>query len=126
MRQDGFTLIELLIAVAIIAALAVILLPSYNGALKDSDQRRAQMHAQSVRLALNTALANNPQSNAASWGDIDCTQAKDVGSSGVTAATGGNGWEAAPTGYGCNASPLTSLTYKVTVTLPDGSKAEAP
>lgn len=126
MRQDGFTLTELLIAVAIIAALAVILLPSYKGAIASSDQRRAQMHAQSVRLALNTALANNPQSTSGAWGTIDCTQARDVGESGITTASGGNGWEAAPTGYTCTATPLTSRTYRVTVTLPDGTQAAAP
>jgi len=51
MRQ-GFTLIELLVVIAIIAVLAALLLPSYAGAIKDTDRRAATLHAQAVRLAL--------------------------------------------------------------------------
>ena len=84
------------------------------------------MHAQSVRMALNTALASNPQLTTASLGTINCTAAQDVGSAGVTASDGSNGWEAAPAGMTCSAVPLTSRTYKVTVTLTNGQQAVAP
>ncbi|GGR38569.1 prepilin-type N-terminal cleavage/methylation domain-containing protein [Deinococcus ruber] len=126
MDKSGFTLIELLIAVAIIAALAVVLLPSYRGATSSTDTRRAQLHAQSVRLALNTVLASNPQLTSSSFGTVDCTAAQDVTTTGVTTPNGGNGWDAAPAGARCVASPLNTRSYQVSVTLPDGTIASAP
>ena len=124
--MQGFTLVELLIAIAIIVTLAVILLPSYSGAISSSDVRRAQLHAQVVRMALNTALAANPQMTSSSLGTVDCTSASDVTSAGVTAPNGGNGWDAAPQGTHCSASPLTLRTYRVNVTFPSGQTASAP
>ena len=124
--MQGFTLVELLIAIAIIVTLAVILLPSYSGAISSSDVRRAQLHAQVVRMALNTALAANPQMTSSSLGTIDCTSAGDVTSGGITAPNGGNGWDAAPQGTHCSASPLTPRTYRVNVTFSSGQVASAP
>lgn len=126
MSQSGFTLIELLVVVAVIAVLAMILTPSYKGAIASANLREGQMHAQSVRMALNTALANNPQLMTATLGTVDCTAARDVGASGVSASAGGNGWDAAPTGSTCSATPLTSRTYQVRVTLSDGTVVVAP
>lgn len=117
---------ELLVAIAIIVTLAVILLPSYSGAISSSDIRRAQLHAQLVRMALNTALAANPQMTSSSLGTVDCTPARDVTSTGITGQNGGNGWDAAPEGTHCSASPLTPRTYRVDVTLPNGLTKSAP
>ncbi|GGS02798.1 type II secretion system protein [Deinococcus sedimenti] len=125
MRQ-GFTLIELLVVIAIIMVLAVLLLPSYAGAINDIDRKAATLHAQAVRLALNTALAGNPSVTTAAWGNVACTAAQDVTSSGVTAPNGGNGWSAAPRGAPCVATAETQRTYRVTVTLADGTTASAP
>ena len=121
MRQDAFTLIELLVAIAIIAVLAATLLVSYSGALDSSQQRAAQLHASGVRLALDTTLATNPQLSSSSLGTIDCTQAADITPSGLTAPNGGNGWDAAPSGMTCAATPLTARTYRVTVTSQQGT-----
>ncbi|WP_304524733.1 type IV pilin protein [Deinococcus sp. KNUC1210] len=125
-QVQGFTLIELLIVVAIIAVLAMVLLPSYRGATSTGNKRAAQVHAQTVRLALNTLLASNPQFTTTSFGTLDCSGAHDVGSTGVTAPNGGNGWEAAPNGDRCTASPLTSRTYSVSVTYDDNQVVTAP
>lgn len=126
MKDSGFTLIELLIAIAVIAALAAILLPSYRGAISSSDQRAAQLHATSVRLALNTVFAANPQLITSNLGTVDCTTARDVTESGVTASSGGNGWENAPAGTICTATPATAHTYQVTVTLSGGQTVTVP
>ncbi|GAQ23533.1 hypothetical protein DEIGR_310052 [Deinococcus grandis] len=125
MRQ-GFTLIELLVVIAIIAVLAALLLPSYAGAINDTDRRAATLHAQAVRLALNTTLAGNPQLTTATWGTVTCTSARDITANGVTTPNGGNGWSDAPRGTSCVAVSETQRTYRVTVTLADGSTASAP
>lgn len=119
MRTHGFTLIELLVVIAVIAVLAAILLPSYGGAAKSTSRRTAQLHAQTVRLALNTAIAANPNLSTSVLGTVDCTNAQDVGSTGVTAPNGGNGWQNAPAGTSCSATPLTARTYRVSVTISD-------
>lgn len=121
MRHDAFTLIELLVVIAIIAVVSAIMLVSYSGALSKSEERTAQLHANGVRMALDTTLATNPQLNTSMLGTLDCTQAADITPSGLTAPGGGNGWEAAPSGMNCTATPLTSRTYSVTVNYSQGT-----
>ena len=117
MRTQGFTLIELLVVIAVIAVLAAILLPSYGGAAKTTNRRAAQLHAQTVKLSLDTAIAANPNLSTSVLGTVDCTNAQDVGSTGVVAPNGGNGWQNAPAGTSCSATPLTARTYRVSVTI---------
>jgi type IV pilus assembly protein PilA len=125
MHSPGFTLIELLVVIVITVILAALLTPTFSGALRDTDLRRAQLHAGQVRLALNTALAQNPQLSTASLGTVNCTGAADVNATGITASAGGNGWDAAPVGT-CTAVAQTARTYRVTVTLGNGQTVTQP
>ena len=117
MQTQGFTLVELLVVIVILAVLAAILLPSYGGAGKSVNQRAAQIHAQTVKMALDTAIAANPNLSTSTLGTVNCTNAQDVGATGVTAPNGGNGWQNAPAGTSCAATPLTPRTYRVSVTI---------
>lgn len=122
----GFTLIELLITIAILAVLAAILLPSYDGATRTSSKRAAQLHAQSVRLALNTAIAANPNLSSSTLGTINCTTAADVTSTGLTTRNDGNGWDAAPMGVTCTATPQTARSYRITASITGGETVTVP
>lgn len=126
MNTRGFTMIELLVVIVIVIFLFALLSPRFTGALDNSDRQRAQMHSAQVRLALNTALAQNPQLTSASLGTVNCTGAADVGPGGLTAPAGGNGWDAAPPGMTCSATAQTSRTYRVTVTMGNGQTVVDP
>lgn len=126
MKPFGFTMIELLVVVAIVMVVLALLMPSFRGAMNDSERRKAQVHAAQVRLALNTALAQNPQLTSTSLGTVNCTAAADIGAGGVVASAGGNGWDAAAPGSTCTASGQTPRTYRVTVTLQGGQAVTAP
>lgn len=126
MDESGFTLIEVLIVVGILAVLMVILLPSFSGATRDTNRRAAQLHAQSVRLALNTHLAVNPQLSSASLGTVDCAGAGTMNGTNLVAGNTGNGWEAGPAGATCTAVPLATRTVRVTVRTSGGQEVTAP
>lgn len=117
----GFTLVELLIVVAIVIVLAAILIPTYAGASRKASESAATLHAQTVRTALNTHLAVNPQLTATSLGTLNCTAATTLTASGLTSGSTGNGWDAAPNGSTCTAQPSTARTYRVTVTYSGGT-----
>ncbi|MEY2540556.1 MAG: type pilus assembly protein PilA, partial [Verrucomicrobiota bacterium] len=51
-NTHGFTLIELLIVITIIAVLASIALPAYNGVKERGDQTKDLSNAKQVALAL--------------------------------------------------------------------------
>jgi len=126
MRNDGFTLTELLIGLAILVAVMAVILPTYRNTMAESEYDKGTLHAESVRLALNTALASNPNLNSGSLGNINCTAAADVGPGGVTASAGNNGWGAAPAGTTCWATPYNARAYRATVYYPDGKVVTKP
>jgi type IV pilus assembly protein PilA len=127
MRRDpAFTLTELLVTLAILASVLAAVMVSYRSTLSQSEYDKGLMHAQSVRLAINTALAANPHLTTATLGNVNCTGAADIGPSGVTSANGNNGWEAAPAGTVCWATPHNSRTVRVTVYYPDGKVVTTP
>ena len=122
----GYTLIELMNTVDIRTVLAASLLTSFDGATRTSSKRAAQLHAQSVRLALNTAIAANPNLSSSTLGTINCTTAADVTSTGLTTRNDGNGWDAAPMGVTCTATPQTARSYRITASITGGETVTVP
>lgn len=59
-RQRGFTLIELMIAVAVVAILAAIALPSYNEYIRKSRRAEAGRFVGELQLGLERWRAENP------------------------------------------------------------------
>ncbi|KZC75881.1 prepilin-type N-terminal cleavage/methylation domain protein [Neisseria flavescens] len=59
-KQLGFTLIEMMIAVAILAILSVIAIPSYNRYIERGYQSQAHTELLAINNALKTKLVKNP------------------------------------------------------------------
>ena len=57
-RSSGFTLIELMIVVAVIAMLAAIVIPSYNGYIKQSKAKAFMMQADKCKGSLDKILSD--------------------------------------------------------------------
>lgn len=59
-QQLGFTLVEMMIAVAILAILSVIAIPSYNRYIERGYQSQAHTELLAINNALKTKLVKNP------------------------------------------------------------------
>jgi type IV pilus assembly protein PilE len=92
-RVRGFTLIELMIAVAVIAIIAAVALPTYNSAMRKSRRADAIAALSAVQMAQERWRANNP----AYTGEL------------TAAAT------ATPPGLGLPSSQINGALYTVTV-----------
>ena len=58
-RNRGFTLVELMIAVAIIAVLAAIAIPAYNGYIREARISAASANIEPLRIALEDFWLDN-------------------------------------------------------------------
>jgi type IV pilus assembly protein PilE len=63
MRQNGFTLIELMIAIAILAIVAAIAIPAYNGYIRESRLGAMRMNLDTLRIAVEAFRLDSAQSN---------------------------------------------------------------
>jgi len=59
-KQLGFTLVEMMIAVAILAILSIIAIPSYNHYIERGYQSQAHTELLAINNALKTKLVKNP------------------------------------------------------------------
>jgi type IV pilus assembly protein PilE len=63
MKARGFTLIELMIAVAILAIVAAIAIPAYNGYITESRLGAMRMNLDTLRIAVEAFRLDNPAGN---------------------------------------------------------------
>ena len=60
-KQLGFTLVEMMIAVAILAILSVIAIPSYNRYIERSYQSQAHAELVAINSAFKNQMVKNPK-----------------------------------------------------------------
>lgn len=79
----GFTLVELVVAVAIIALLMAIAIPSYTNYVVKSNRAEARVTISNVAQALERCYSRH-----ASYSDTACVIAQELGAGGVSSETG--------------------------------------
>ena len=60
MRTRGFTLVEVMIAIAILAIVAAIAIPAYNGYIRESRLGALRMNLDSLRIAVEAHRLDSP------------------------------------------------------------------
>ena len=110
----GFTLIELMIAVAILAIIAAIAIPAYNGYIRESRLGAMRMNLDALRIAVEAHRLDDPASSY-----VNSTVALPYNTN--TALSAAYGWvpEGDSDAYAYTVIP-TSTTYSLQATLVSG------
>lgn len=104
-KTHGFTLIEIMIAVAIVAILAAIGMPAYNGYIVKSEIRSVQADL----LALSLNFENRYQRTLAYPNFTDAEKADTAGIKRVL-----SGWHSSAKNFNFKVEDRTASTYKIT------------
>ena len=118
----GFTLIEVLIAIAIIAVLAAVALPSYGDYMRRAKFMEAALALSDMRARMEQYfLDNRSYSNAGACGVDPALTEKNVRAFKITCSLGGSGYTVVADGIG--AQGMAGFSYSITES--DAKKTDA-